>query len=78
MVARIDKDLENCSKGYPACQQHQNVEQKTLLHPLEFLKRPWQRLHVDFAGPFQGHMWLITVDAYSKWPEVIPTSPMKQ
>ena len=68
----IDKDLENCSKGCQACQQHQNVEQKTPLHPLEFPKRRWQRLHLDFAGPFQGHMWLIVVDAYSKWPEVIP------
>ena len=68
----IDKDLENCSKGCPACRRHQNVEQKTPLHPLQFPKRPWQRLHVDFAGPFQGYVWLITVDAYSKWPEVIP------
>ncbi|XP_065192571.1 uncharacterized protein K02A2.6-like [Sycon ciliatum] len=32
----------------------------------------WQRLHIDFAGPFQGHMWLIVVDAHSKWPEVLP------
>ena len=38
---------------------------------LEFPKRPWQRLHVDFACPL-GHMWLITDDAYSKWPEMIP------
>ena len=34
--------------------------------------RPWQRLHLDFAGPFQGHMCLIAVDAFSKWPEVVP------
>ena len=26
---------------------------------------------MDFAGPFLGHMFLIVVDAYSKWPEVI-------
>ena len=25
---------------------------------------------MDFAGPFEGHMYLITVDAHSKWPEV--------
>ncbi|KAJ8357039.1 hypothetical protein SKAU_G00198330 [Synaphobranchus kaupii] len=24
----------------------------------------------DFAGPFEGHMFLVVVDAHSKWPEV--------
>ncbi|WP_432422660.1 DDE-type integrase/transposase/recombinase [Streptococcus dysgalactiae] len=34
------------------------------------------RLHVDFAGPINGITYLILVDAYSKWPEVVPmTSP---
>jgi len=32
---------------------------------------PWQRIHVDFAGPFMGRQFLIVVDAHSKWPEVI-------
>ena len=41
------------------------------LHPWEYPSRPWQRLHIDFAGPFFGKMWLIVVDASSKWPEVI-------
>ena len=36
--------------------------------------RPWQRVHLDFAGPFQGAMFLVAVDAYSKWPEVIVLS----
>lgn len=26
---------------------------------------------MDFAGPFEGHMYMVVVDAYSKWPEVI-------
>lgn len=29
-----------------------------------------QRIHIDFAGPFLGKMFLILIDAYSKWPEV--------
>ena len=33
---------------------------------------PWQHIHVDFAGQFLGKMFLIVVDAHSKWPEVIP------
>ena len=32
---------------------------------------PWQRIHVDFAGPVAGKMLLVAVDAHSKGPEVI-------
>ena len=27
--------------------------------------RPWQRIHVDFAGPFNGQMFLLVVDEKS-------------
>ena len=40
--------------------------------------RPWQRLHLDFCGPFKNFMWLIAVDAYSKWPEVFKLSWIKR
>ena len=30
--------------------------------------------NIDFCGPFRNHMYLIVVDAYSKWPEVIRMS----
>lgn len=33
---------------------------------------PWSRLHIDFAGPVQGLMFFVLVDAFSKWVEVIP------
>ena len=29
------------------------------VHPLEYPTRPWQQIHIEFAGPFQGYMWLI-------------------
>ena len=32
----------------------------------------WQRIHVDFAGPFNSQMFLLVVDAKSKRIEVIP------
>ena len=38
---------------------------------MEFLEGPWRRIHVDYVGPFQGESFLIVVDAYSKWPEVV-------
>ncbi|PIO68749.1 integrase core domain protein [Teladorsagia circumcincta] len=32
---------------------------------------PWARVHADFAGPLEGNFYLVIVDAYSKWPEII-------
>ena len=40
------------------------------LHPWEWPSCVFQRLHIDFAGPFQGSMFFVIVDAYSKWPQV--------
>ena len=33
--------------------------------------QPWQRIHIDFAGPFLGSNFLVVVDTHSKWPEVV-------
>ena len=44
--------------------------QRVPLHSWDFPRKPWQRLHLYYAGPFKGEMWLILIDAYSKWPEV--------
>ena len=27
-------------------------------------------IHIHFAGPFQGRMYLLVTDAHSKWPEI--------
>ena len=40
-------------------------------HPWSKTTAPFQRVHVDFAGPFLGSMWLLLVDSYSKWPEIV-------
>ncbi|XP_065085347.1 uncharacterized protein K02A2.6-like [Ochlerotatus camptorhynchus] len=34
---------------------------------------PWQRVHVDYVGPIDGDYYLLAVDSFSKWPEVIRT-----
>ena len=66
---QMDNDIEIMVKGCLECQQSQPVPAKAPLHPWEWPSKPWSRLHVDFAGPVQGHMLLILVDAYSKWIE---------
>ena len=68
----MDKAFEQVSKGCTGCQLTQSNPKSAPLHSWEWPARPWQRVHVDFAGPFLGTMFLIVVDAHSKWPEVIP------
>ncbi|XP_066963229.1 uncharacterized protein [Macrobrachium rosenbergii] len=52
----------------------QNNPKPVRLHPWEYPQRAWQRLHLDFAGSFLDHYYLILVDAYSKYPEIIPVT----
>ena len=68
----IDKEIENITKSCDGCSKIQNNPSKVSLHPWEWPSSPWQRIHIDFAGPFLNQNFLIMVDAHSKWPEVFP------
>ena len=37
---------------------------------------PWSRLHIDFADPLDGYYYLIVVDSFSKWPEILKCKKM--
>ena len=69
---RIDADIESTVSACIRCQENRHQPAKAPLHPWEWPAQPWQRVHIDFAGEFLSKMWLIVVDAYSKWPEVLP------
>ena len=66
----IDKDIETLVLGCGACNNVKNKPAAAPLHPWEWPSFPWQRIHLDFAGPFLGKYFLVLVDAYSKWIEV--------
>lgn len=70
----LDKQIEEMCKQCTPCQQKQPNPPSAPLHPWQFPERPWQRLHLDLAGPFLNKMWLVIVDAHSKWPEVFCTN----
>lgn len=68
----IDKDIEQTVKS---CKECCDVQKSITKAPVHFWDQPaekWQRLHMDYAGPFQGHYFLLVVDAFSKWIEAIP------
>uniref|UniRef100_K7EW48 Gypsy retrotransposon integrase-like protein 1 n=1 Tax=Pelodiscus sinensis TaxID=13735 RepID=K7EW48_PELSI len=66
----LDSDIEEKARACISCQGVRNEPQLAPLHSWDWPEKPWQRIHVDFAGPFEGSMFLVVVDAHSKWPEV--------
>ncbi|XP_029947498.1 uncharacterized protein K02A2.6-like [Salarias fasciatus] len=66
----LDNDIESKVKSCSSCQVIRNTPSLAPLHPWDWPASPWQRIHLDFAGPIEGVMLLVAVDAHSKWPEV--------
>jgi hypothetical protein len=66
----MDEAIEVCCRGCHTCQENLQKPNKAPIHVWEYPSKPWERLHLDFAGPFLGKMFLIVVDAHSKWMEV--------
>ena len=67
---RLDQDILNKVKSCEKCQSNQSAPAEAPLHPWEWPGLPWSRIHIDFAGPYKGKMFLVVVDAYSKCLEV--------
>lgn len=66
-VVQTVQDCHLC--GENSCKTPQKVS-----NPWICPTRPWQRIHVDFAGPLNGQMFLLVVDAKLKWIELFPMS----
>ena len=68
----MDKEVENCVKVCKGCQSAaRDPPVKTSAWPKTDI--PWSRLHIDYAGPLNGFFYLILVDSFSKWPEIVKT-----
>ncbi|XP_062538974.1 uncharacterized protein K02A2.6-like [Armigeres subalbatus] len=69
----IDVDVTNFVRSCNECASVAKTDRKTNLASWPKPAKPWQRLHLDYAGPLDGNFFLILVDSYTKWPEVIRT-----
>ncbi|CAB4020287.1 PREDICTED: uncharacterized protein K02A2.6-like, partial [Paramuricea clavata] len=60
----MDKAIEERARSCSTCQIHQKVPPKAPMHPIL----------VDYAGPFMGKMFLLIIDAHSKWLDIHMTN----
>ena len=67
---RLDLDIEQLVRSCRICIEFQNNPPKATLNTWEWPSKPNYRLHADFAGPIGNFVYLIILDAHSKWVEV--------
>lgn len=67
----IDADIENRVSSCKICAENQKSPPRVPLTPWPWPEKAWDRIHCDFLGPFHNDMYLVIIDAHSKWPEVI-------
>ncbi|CAK1600823.1 unnamed protein product [Parnassius mnemosyne] len=66
----IDGVLERMIGSCEICMQLRAAPPRVHISPWKYTADPFRRIHLDFLGPINGHMYLVIVDAYSKWVEV--------
>lgn len=66
----LDSDIESITSSCTLCLMVRQNPSKCNLHVWEYPKKVWERLHMDFLGPINNKLYLVVVDAHSKWVEV--------
>ena len=54
----MDRELEEMVKKCDTCQLHNKSPRAAPVHPWKWPEKPWNRIHIDYAGPFIGKMFL--------------------
>lgn len=70
----MNLDIENVIKSCNSCLILRDEPNKAILEPWKWPNEPWYRIHIDYCGPIKGKMFLVVLDAHSKWLEVFATS----
>ncbi|CAI2736848.1 unnamed protein product [Schistosoma spindalis] len=71
----IDQHITDLVEKCMRCQQAAKVNAKVPPASWPQPDHPWSRIQVDFEGSINGTMYLVVVDALSKWPEINPIIP---
>lgn len=70
----MSTDIERRAASCRVCAALRPAPPRAPLTPWPFPPRPWHRVHIDLLGPISNKVFLIVVDAYSKWVECFDVS----
>lgn len=66
----IDTAIESMINSCDICNQLRSSPPRVSISPWKYPAVPFYRIHLDFLGPLNNRMYLVIVDAYTKWVEV--------
>ncbi|XP_026330562.1 uncharacterized protein K02A2.6-like, partial [Hyposmocoma kahamanoa] len=66
----VDEAVEAACRACTVCAAHADQPPRHAPCVWPWPSRPWCRLHLDYLGPINGTMYLVVLDAMSKWIEV--------
>ena len=72
----LDKHIEEIVAACQDCRSVKSSPPTAPVHPWIHPSKPWERVHVDFAGPFKGKTYFLAIDAHSRWPEIYEMSSL--
>ncbi|XP_055614139.1 uncharacterized protein K02A2.6-like [Uranotaenia lowii] len=71
-------NIDNEISSYVQACRHCALTAKSPPHSAPSLwpksNKPWGRVHIDYAGPIGGDYFLLVIDSFTKWPEIVRTS----
>lgn len=69
----IDEGISNLVRSCTECARVEKNLHQNKFGILHVPEKPWQRMHIDYAGPVGDWHYLILVNAHTKWAEVVST-----
>lgn len=66
----LNSEIEKMCKSCEQCTDVRVNSPKTFLRSWPITEGLWERIHLDFLGPYRGKLLLLIVDSSSKWVEV--------
>ncbi|UYV72253.1 hypothetical protein LAZ67_9002357 [Cordylochernes scorpioides] len=69
-MKQLARRYQNLVKSCKDCLSIQNNPPKAPVHHWDPPSTNWWRIHLDYAGPFQGYYYLVLIDAKSRWAEI--------
>nr|XP_049462478.1 uncharacterized protein K02A2.6-like [Anopheles coluzzii]XP_049462479.1 uncharacterized protein K02A2.6-like [Anopheles coluzzii] len=70
----LDSEIAELVKSCPQCAAAAKSPPHSTPIAWPTTSAPWQRVHVDYAGPIDGFYYLLAIDSFSKWPKIVQTT----